>query len=106
MDCAYCTEKPSVATQDTELGRALTILSPFAAILLDTVNRHCLDWFNKETDWSIAEQDRGRWESLTQEEKGWSQESPADAEEAKDEHSFLIKVLPPWQSFNKEYGLT
>lgn len=52
------------------------------------------DWFNKEIDWSIAEQDSVRWEILTWEGKGWSQESPTDAEEAEDEHSLLIKVPP------------
>lgn len=50
---AYCMEKPSVARQDTELCRALPILSPFAAIFLDTVNMYFFDWFNKKKTWLV-----------------------------------------------------
>ena len=35
-------------------------------IPLHCVNIYLLDWFNKEVDWPIAEQDKVRWENQTE----------------------------------------
>ena len=35
-------------------------------ILLHCVTVCCYDWFNKEVDWPIAEQDKVQWESQTE----------------------------------------
>ena len=54
-------------------------------------------WLNKEADWSIAEQNKVRWESQTENDgmrKGGVRSRQPDAEGAGDKRATLIKVLP------------
>ena len=48
-------------------------------ITLHCVNVCCCDWFNKEADWPIIEQDNVRWDSQAENGAG---EAPEDGEGA------------------------
>ena len=55
------------------------------------------DWFNKQADWPIAEQDKVRWESQTENDGmrlSGVRSHQSDAEGAGDECAMLIKVPP------------
>ena len=66
------------------------------------------DWFNKQADWPIGEQNKDRQESQTQNagKKGKVRSHQPGTEGEGDECTMLKKVLPMWQSKNKECGLT